>query len=196
MRRDWGNWACLVWRRLRGDSSTHINIPKVDAKSMVPDSSVVPSDWMGNGPKLKHRKFHLSMGKNFTFRVAERWSRLLRKVMGSPTLEAFKTCLDTFLCQLLQLTLPWQRDSDLQMSMQEVTSSPARVWDCRCWPCNCGLLELQSIRHEVLQRPLVRRRGLVLENARKLTWHSLWTYINKIIQYLLLLSYLAPAKEL
>ena len=54
-----------------------------------------------NGQKLKHRKFHTNVRKNFfTVRVTEQWSRLPRDVGESP-LEIFKTHLGTFLCNLL-----------------------------------------------------------------------------------------------
>ncbi|KFV87220.1 hypothetical protein N308_01790, partial [Struthio camelus australis] len=52
-----------------------------------------------NGPKLNHRKFHLSLRKNFfTVRVTEHWNR---EVVESPSLEIFKTRLDVILGNML-----------------------------------------------------------------------------------------------
>ncbi|KFV78399.1 hypothetical protein N308_05559, partial [Struthio camelus australis] len=55
-----------------------------------------------NGHKLNHRQFCLNVRKNFfTVRVTEHWHRLPREVVESPSLEIFKSHLDTILGNVL-----------------------------------------------------------------------------------------------
>ena len=65
--------------------------------------SVVPCNrTRGNRHKLKYRKFHWNVRKNFfPLRVMEHWNRLPREVVESPSLEIFRTRLDVVLCSLL-----------------------------------------------------------------------------------------------
>ena len=54
-----------------------------------------------NRQKLEHKKFHKNTRKNlFTVRVTEQWNRLPREAVEPPSLEIFKSCLHTFLCNL------------------------------------------------------------------------------------------------
>ena len=51
---------------------------------------------------LKHGKFYTNVHRSFfTVRVKEHCNRLPREVVDSPSVQIFKTHLDTYLCNLL-----------------------------------------------------------------------------------------------
>ena len=80
-----------------------INTLNVRERDMANLLSVVCRDRIrGNGHKLEHREFPSNMQENFfTVRVTEHRNRLPREAVDSPSLEIFKTCLDTYLCSLM-----------------------------------------------------------------------------------------------
>lgn len=83
-------------------SSIHINFLKRNVEVGAKFFPVVPSDKMRrDAHKLKHRKFHLNVRKNFLTPKADHWDSLLRKALGFPSRETFKIYGVMFLCDLL-----------------------------------------------------------------------------------------------
>uniref|UniRef100_A0A669QT73 Uncharacterized protein n=1 Tax=Phasianus colchicus TaxID=9054 RepID=A0A669QT73_PHACC len=86
------DWAKVVLKHLRcGGQSGEARL----------FSAVCGGRTRGNSQKLQHRKFHTNACKNFMVRVVRCWNRLPREVVESPSLEIFKTFLDTYLCDLV-----------------------------------------------------------------------------------------------
>ena len=90
--------------RLRGDLINVYKYLKCGCQRDITNlfSAVCGDRTRGNSHKLQHRKFCTNMQRNFFIvRVMERWNRLPREIVGSPSLEIFKTHLDAYLCSLL-----------------------------------------------------------------------------------------------
>lgn len=78
---------------------------------MEPGSVITNYRTRGSGYKLEQQEVPLKHEKKRLHSEGDRhWNRLPREVVESPSLETFKTCLDTFLCNLNWVFLLRQGD--------------------------------------------------------------------------------------
>lgn len=89
-----------------------LGLLRLEKTTLQKVKKIEPSKWSidgtrGHGHKLKYRKFHIKIRNDiFILRVIKHWHGLHERGCGlSPSLEILKSCLDTALRNLLQMTL-------------------------------------------------------------------------------------------
>ena len=103
MRKGWETSDCSAYRRLRKDLITVYKYLKCRSQADGGGTiSVTYSNRTRDGrQKWEHSKFHLNIRTSLLQGWWEHWSRLSSEVVEAPSLEIFKTCLNTLLCNLL-----------------------------------------------------------------------------------------------
>lgn len=94
------SWGCSAWRRegSGGIPSRCTTVWRESVKKMDLGSCHWCPVTSGNGHQRKHRRFLLNIRKHFfPVRVMERWHRLPRELVESPSLEIVKSHLDMVL---------------------------------------------------------------------------------------------------
>lgn len=109
--------------------------------------SAVPRDRTeGNGHKLKHRKIYRNIrNKFFTLRVTEHWNKLSRGAVEPPSLEIFKTHLDTFLWGLL-----WGSCFNREARLDDLQTCLQTRWSSSFWTLFSWKSESQNHYHSVI----------------------------------------------
>jgi len=105
MRKGWGNWACLAWRR-EGLGETSLWPSGTWREHINRKGSGCLQGWtvIGQGGMVLNSDrggLRWILGRSFSHRVVMHWNRLPKEVVDAPSLEAFKARLDVALGSLV-----------------------------------------------------------------------------------------------